>query len=289
MSNQRTIEHVAVLGAGVMGGGIAQLLAQHGISVRLYDSNPEAVGGAFRRIKRNLDKRVNEQKMLPEEAAAVLDRVIPCRTWEEIHPCDAVIEAVVEDLAVKRDVFRAAEELLGNDVLLASNTTSCSITSIAAPLRHPERVVGMHFFNPPLVMKLVEVMPGFRTAPEWVRLAATLAERLGKTPIILRRDSTAGITSRVLAALLNEAVWVLYEGVATAEQIDEALRLGANLPMGPLALIDLIGLDVHLAKTRTLYEKLGDARYRPCPLLEQMVEAGLLGRKAGRGFFEYSG
>lgn len=286
-AGSKTVNSVAVLGAGVMGTGIAQLLAQHEIAVSLYDIDPAAVDQAVARVSRSLEKRVAEQKMSPEVAQSALSRITPCRTWEDLGAADAVIEAVQEDPKVKAELFKRAEECFGRDIMFASNTTSCSITTIAAMLAQPERVVGMHFFNPPLVMKLVEIMPGLRTDQEWVTAAVDLAKRLGKHPVVVRRDSTAGVTSRVLGALLNEAVWVLHEGLASVEEIDDALKLGANLPMGPLALIDLIGLDVHLAKTQMLYQKLGDPRYRPCPLLEQMVEAGMLGRKSGRGFHNY--
>jgi len=277
-----------VLGAGIMGSGIAQLMAQKGLEATLVDVNEDIVKKSLARIEKGLQRRVDKGKMTEEEVKGILSRIKTSVSLDDAAGSDFIIEAVIEDVKLKQKVFAKLDEVSRDDVILATNTTACSISEIASAVKDPGRVVGMHFFNPAVVMKLVEIMPGLASRPEVVTQTREFAEFLGKTPVVTEKEGIAGIASRVLAALLNEAVWVLYEGIGSVADIDTAMKMGANQPMGPLALIDLIGIDTHLSKTRTLYEKFGDARYRPCYLLEKMVLAGYLGRKSGKGFYDYT-
>ena len=281
------IEKTMVVGAGTMGAGIAQLFAQNEIPVVLTDLNEEMVVKAIGGLEARAAKRVEQGKMSAEAKDAVFSRITPATGYAKAADADVVVEAVFEDMEIKKEVLAALDEAAPERAIFASNTTSLSITEMAAATSRPEKVVGVHFFNPPLVMKLVEIMPGLGTSKETVEAARALAERLGKTPVMANFDSPAGIGSRVLAGMLNEAVEVYAGGLASAEDIDKAMKMGAGLPMGPLELIDLIGVDIHLAKTETLYRELGDTRYRPNFLLRKMVKAGHLGRKSGRGFFTY--
>ena len=276
-----------VVGAGTMGAGIAQVFAQNEIPVVLTDLNEGMVVKAIESLESQVAKRIEQGKISVEAKDIIFSRITPGTGYAKAEDADIVVEAVFEDMKIKKEVLSALDGTAPEHTIFASNTTSLSITEMAAATSRPEKVVGLHFFNPPLVMKLVEIMPGLGTSKETVEAACTLAERLGKTPVMANFDSPAGIGSRVLAGMLNEAVEVYAGGLASAEDIDKAIKMGAGLPMGPLELIDLIGVDIHLAKTETLYRELGDTRYRPNFLLRNMVKAGHLGRKSGRGFFIY--
>ena len=281
------IEKAMVVGAGTMGAGIAQIFAQNEIPVVLTDLSEEMVVKAIGGLEARVAKRVEQGKMSAEDKDAIFSRITPGAGYAKAGDVDIIVEAVFEDMEIKKEVLGALDEAAPEGAIFASNTTSLSITEMAAATSRPEKVVGVHFFNPPVVMKLVEIMPGLGTSKETVEAVRNLAERLGKVPVMANFDSPAGIGSRVLAGMLNEAVEVYAGGLASAEDIDKAMKMGAGLPMGPLELIDLIGVDIHLAKTETLYRELGDTRYRPNFLLRKMVRAGHLGRKTGRGFFTY--
>lgn len=283
-------DKIFVYGTGTMGRGIAQCAAQAGFEVYFCnDVFPEEIEPNIEMIKNGLNKRVKKGKMTAEEVNSIIDRIIPTKKIETISNADFVIETIIEDVKIKQEAFKKLEKYSKDNVVLASNTTSCSITEISSVLENPDRVVGFHFFNPAYIMKLVEIMPGLYTRDDIIKQAKDFALKLGKDPVVTKREAPAGVTSRILAGLLNEAVWVLHEGIASVEDIDKAIVLGCNHKIGPLALIDLIGVDIHLAKTKMLYNKTGDARYRPCYLLDQMVTAGYLGKKKGKGFYDYSG
>jgi 3-hydroxybutyryl-CoA dehydrogenase len=273
-------EHVLVVGAGQMGGGIAQVVAASGRRVSLHDAAPGATERGLATMRRSLEKLAEKGGAGPDE---VLARVEPAG---DLVPADLLIEAVIEDPDVKRDVFRRADELLPPQAILASNTSSIPITSLAAVTSRPERVIGMHFFNPVPVLKLVEVVRGLETSDETAASIVALAEDLGKTPAEAR-DLPGFVSNRILMPFINEAAYALLEGVAEPEAIDTIAKLGFAHPMGPLALADLIGLDTCVAIMEVLHEGLGDPKYAPCPLLRQYVQAGRLGRKSGRGFYAY--
>ena len=273
-------EHVLVVGAGQMGGGIAQVVAASGRRVSLHDAQPGAVDRALETMRRSLTKLAEKGGADPDD---VLARVSPV---DDVVAADLMVEAVVEDADVKLEVFRRADALLPPEAVLASNTSSIPISSLAAATGRPDKVVGMHFFNPVPVLKLVEVVRGRDTSEETARAVVELARELGKTPAEAN-DFPGFVSNRILMPFLNEAVWALHDGVAEAEAIDTIAKLGFAHPMGPLALADLIGLDTCVAIMEVLQEGLGDDRYAPCPLLRRYVEEGRLGRKSGRGFFEY--
>jgi 3-hydroxybutyryl-CoA dehydrogenase len=275
-------EHVLVVGAGQMGGGIAQVVAASGRRVSLHDAAPGAVERGLQTIERSLTKLAEKGGADPAE---VLPRIEPA---DELVPADLMIEAVVEDAAVKTEIFRRADELFPPAAILASNTSSIPITSLAAATSRPQQVIGMHFFNPVPVLKLVEVIRGLETSEETTRAIVELATELGKTPAEAR-DLPGFVSNRILMPFINEAAYALLEGVGEAEAIDTIAKLGFAHPMGPLALADLIGLDTCVAIMEVLHEGLGDPKYAPCPLLRQYVQAGRLGRKTGRGFYTYAG
>jgi 3-hydroxybutyryl-CoA dehydrogenase len=274
-------EHVLVVGAGQMGGGIAQVVAASGRRVSLHDAAPGAVERGLATIERSLTKLHEKGGADPAE---VLRRIEPA---DEILAADLLIEAVIEDAAVKEQIFRRADEALPDTAVLASNTSSIPITSLAAATKRPDRVVGMHFFNPVPVLKLVEVIRGLETSDETAAAITQLATELGKTPAEAR-DLPGFVSNRILMPFINEAAYALLEGVAEAEAIDTIATLGFAHPLGPLALADLIGLDTCVAIMEVLHHGLGDPKYAPCPLLRQYVQAGRLGRKSGRGFYQYS-
>jgi 3-hydroxybutyryl-CoA dehydrogenase len=273
-------EHVLVVGAGQMGGGIAQVVAASGRRVSLYDAAPGATERGLETMRRSLEKLADKGGADPDE---VLGRVAAV---DEVVPADLLIEAVIEDADVKQDVFRRADEILPQGAALASNTSSIPITSLASVTDRPDRVIGMHFFNPVPVLKLVEIVRGRETSDETASAIVSLAEELGKTPAVAN-DFPGFVSNRILMPFINEAVWALHDGVAEAEAIDTIAKLGFAHPMGPLALADLIGLDTCVAIMEVLHEGLGDGKYAPCPLLREHVEAGRLGRKSGRGFYAY--
>jgi len=281
MSDLR-FEHVLVVGAGQMGGGIAQVVAASGRRVSLHDAVPGAVERALGGMEKSLAKLAEKGGPQPAEVLAHVEPV------DALVPAELMIEAVVEDAEVKVDVFRRADELFPAEAILASNTSSIPITSLAAATGRPDRVIGMHFFNPVPVLKLVEVIRGLETSDETAAAIVGLAEELGKTPAEAR-DFPGFVSNRILMPFINEAAYALMEGVAEPEAIDTIAKLGFAHPMGPLALADLIGLDTCVAIMEVLHDGLGDAKYAPCPLLRQYVQAGRLGRKSGRGFYAYEG
>ncbi len=281
-----TIERIGVVGAGQMGNGIAHVAALSGFDVVLADVSRDLVDKALETIGRNMDRQVAKQVIQAEDKDRALARITPGAGLDLFADCDLVVEAIVEDLATKVGLFRDLDRIVGSDAILASNTSSISITKLAAVTGRPEKVIGMHFMNPVPMMKLVEVIRGIATADETYATVEATARAMGKTPVEVN-DFPGFVANRVLMPMINEAIYAVHEGVGTAEAIDTVMKLGMNHPMGPLTLADFIGLDTCLAILRVLHDGLGDPKYRPCPLLVKMVDAGWLGRKAGRGFYVY--
>ncbi len=288
MDRPEGIDCVGVIGAGQMGNGIAHVFALGGYDVRLSDVSGEQLEQALRTIQVNLDRQVSHQKITPEDKAAAMARIETGTSLEIFKDCDLVIESVVENEEVKRDVLKKICPLLKPSAILCSNTSSISITRLASVTDRPGQFLGMHFMNPVPLMQLVELIRGIATDEEVFQKAKAVARSLNKTPA-MAEDFPAFMVNRILLPMINEAVYTLYEGVGSVEAIDTSMRLGANHPMGPLQLADFIGLDTCLAIMHVLYEGLADSKYRPCPLLVKYVEAGWLGRKAGRGFYDYGG
>jgi 3-hydroxybutyryl-CoA dehydrogenase len=282
------IETVGVIGAGQMGAGIAEVAAQAGMMVSLTDVAEERVNAALATINGHLSRQVAKGQMGEEERKAILDRIQVARTLDKLGDCDLVVEAASENEEVKRKIFTALRSFLKPDAIVASNTSSISITRLASVTANPERFIGIHFMNPVPRMQLVELIRGIATKDETFEAAKNFVTRLGKTAT-MSEDFPAFIVNRILLPMINEAVYTLYEGVGSVEAIDTAMRLGANHPMGPLQLADFIGLDTCLAVMQVLHEGLADSKYRPCPLLVKYVEAGWLGRKTQRGFYDYRG
>ncbi|MBT2604100.1 3-hydroxybutyryl-CoA dehydrogenase [Bacillus sp. ISL-53] len=281
------IQKVMVIGAGQMGSGIAQVCAMSGYEVLLHDLKDEYVEKGLGTIAKNLSRQVEKGKMESEEKDAVLSRLTSSTNLKNAAAVDLVIEAAVENMEIKTRIFAELDEITPRHVILASNTSSLPITEIAAATKRPEKVIGMHFMNPVPVMKLVEVIRGLATADEVYQEVEKLAESLNKVPVEVN-DFPGFVANRILMPMINEAIYTLYEGVATKEAIDDVMKLGMNHPMGPLTLADFIGLDTCLYIMETLHQGLGDDKYRPCPLLRKYVKAGWLGKKSGRGFYEYN-
>ncbi len=280
------IKTIGVVGAGTMGNGIAQVCAQAGYSVIMNDREDAFVQRGLSSIGKSLGKLAEKGKFSAEERDAIYGRITPSTALEDLRRADLVVEAVFEKLEVKRDVLARLDTICRPETILASNTSSISITKLAAATKRPDKVIGMHFFNPVPIMQLIEIIRALQTSQETFDTIRELSVKLGKTPVEVQ-DSPGFVTNRVLMPLLNEAMFALMEGVASAEDIDTAVKLGLNHPMGPLTLADYVGLDVCLDVMEVLHRELGDPKFRPCPLLRKMVDAGYLGRKSGQGFYTY--
>ena len=280
------IKTIGVVGAGTMGSGIAQTAAEAGYKVILRDIEETFVERGMAAIDKNLKRAVEKGKRKPEEAEAVAGRIRGTTSLEDLKDADLIIEAVVEDMELKKELYSELDRICPPETVLASNTSGLSITEMASVTERPARVAGMHFFNPAVVMKLVEVIKGVSTSEETFQLIMDLARKMGKEPIAVN-EAPLFVVNRILIPMINEAAFVLMEGVAGAEDIDKGMMLGANHPIGPLALADLVGIDVLLAVQDSLYRETGDSKYRACPLIRKMVRAGHLGRKSGRGFYDY--
>ena len=280
------IRTVGIVGTGQMGSGIGQVAAQAGMAVLLYDVNQEIVDRALGNIQKGLVRLTDRGKLSLDEQDAILGRLRGTAVLEDLSGADVIIEAAPEDSAIKEDIFRKLDHVARPEVILASNTSSISLTQLGAVTNRPEKVIGMHFMNPPVVMQLVEIVRGLATADETYTTIDGLAKKMGKTTI-QAKDYAGFVVNRILLPMINEAIYALYEGVGGVEDIDQGMKLGTNQPMGPLALADLIGLDTCLAALERLHHGLGDDKYRPCPLLRNYVAAHYLGKKTGKGFYEY--
>ncbi len=281
------IQNIGVLGSGQMGSGIAQVAAMAGFNVTMQDISNESLQKAMKRIEQSLSKLVEKQKLTDAQAKTAISKIKSTQSVSDFSSADLVIEAATENQNLKFELFRKLDEVCKKGAILATNTSSISITTIAAQTKRPESVVGMHFMNPVPLMKLVELIRGLRTSEEAFSAVKAAAEKMEKTCVV-SRDYSGFIVNRILMPMINEACYALYEGLASVEDIDNAMKLGTNQPMGPLTLADFIGLDTCLSIMNVLHEGLGDTKYRPCPLLKQYVAAGLLGKKSGKGFYTYN-
>lgn len=280
------LNKVMVVGAGQMGAGIAQVCAQSGYHIVLNDRNEAALEKGMATIEKLLSRSVTKQRMTAAEKHAVLERISLSTELTDAHDCDLVIEAIVENMDLKATLFRELDQIAPKHAILASNTSSLPITKIAAATKRPTQVIGMHFMNPVPVMKLVEIIRGLQTSDATYETISDMSNRLGKTSVAVN-DFPGFVANRILMPMINEAIYTVYEGVSSPEDVDTVMKLGMNHPMGPLTLADFIGLDTCLSIMEVLHEGFGDSKYRPCPLLRKYVDAGWLGKKTGRGFFEY--
>jgi len=280
-------EIIGIIGAGTMGNGIAQTAAASGFQVVMCDIQQDFVDKGLQNIGKSLDRFVKKETLTEEQKAEILGRIKTTTEIEDVEDCTLIVEAATETFEIKKQIFQKLDEITSEECILASNTSSISITKIAAVTSRPDKVIGMHFMNPVPLMKLVEVIRGIATSDETYAKVKEMSETMGKTPLDCQ-DFPGFVANRILLPMINEAIYALYEGVATRESIDGIMKLGMNHPMGPLTLADFIGLDVCLAILRVMHEGLGDPKYRPCPLLIKMVDAGWLGRKSGKGFYEYN-
>jgi len=277
---------ICVIGAGTMGAGIAQAFASNGFQVVLRDIKQEFIDRGISFIQKSIDRQVNKERITVEQATAIMSNIEGTTELAAVKDCQLVVEAAVENMAIKKSIFSELDEICNDDTIFATNTSSLSITEVAAATSRPDKVIGMHFFNPAPVMKLVELIRGITTSDETFDTVKTITEQLKKTPIEVA-EAPGFVVNRILIPMINEAIAILAEGVASAEDIDTAMKLGANHPMGPLALADLIGLDVCLAIMEVLQDEFGDSKYRPHPMLRKYVRGGWLGRKSGKGFYSY--
>lgn len=280
------MDKVCVLGAGTMGAGIAQVFATYGLKVVLRDINDNAVENGLGIITKSLDKLVSKGKMDEAERSGIVGRIQGTTEMNDAADCDLVVEAAVENMAIKKQIFAELDKICKPETILASNTSSLSITEVAAATKRPDKVIGMHFFNPAPMMKLIEIIKGVTTSDQTCKAVISVSEKIDKTPVEVA-EAPGFVVNRILIPMINEAAGIFAEGIASAEDIDTSMKLGANHPIGPLALGDLIGLDVCLAIMDVLYSEFGDTKYRANPILKKYVRAGWLGRKSGKGFFDY--